>query len=285
MTFSTSHRFTIALLCLTATACGSYQTVDSSTVPVRTADSSGQDKPVPGKSFQDIFQNYSVTYSTKENRTSATSQFRVRDSLGDTIRFSRPEQVQFEGTSMRKIDGDDVNLAVAALNYLTVLPIFNLFRTGTFYSDSAPGPVDGSFRFADDLGNETTTELILPAATLESPPSTVPVKSESSDSSSFAISVAIPGNDSGVTLNCSLSSSYLDEQNAKKSESTSTEGTLEGGRGRCLFGRDALLPHAKAQGSVELKVDVSASKRLKDEVGRTKETRTSYVIVRALTPL
>ena len=119
-----------------------------------------------------------------------------------------------------------MNAAIFLLNHLTVVPFFSLFRTGTFYSDSAPGRSDGAFTFVDDLGNETRTNLTLPTLTLAPPAVEIPVSASAlavSGAAPFIISMKVKGDLAGADLECSLQSSHLDAQGARKTEERTRE--------------------------------------------------------------
>lgn len=284
-------------------ACGSTHTVESRDVPLKegsfespaptgqdglptdqnagtTPGTAGQSQTAGKPPVQDIHQRYSLTYSAHENRTTGIAQFRVRTSRGDTIRFGNSSQVQFNGAALDRIDGEAVNAAVTLLNHLTIIPIFSLFRTGTFYSESFAGPQSGTFRFSDDFGNSAEALVLLPVVTPGSLPREVDLASAQQP---FVASISLQKPDPAGEFNCTLRSKSVDSQGRETSELSTAQGTLAGVKGECSFAPHELRLHAQAREPIELKVEYSVSSKASDAFGRTKDVRATYVNVRTFT--
>lgn len=267
------------LLAATLVACGSTDTVDSNDVPLKNPTDEPTKRPSEPPSgsvpaAQDIHQSYSLTATNERTEVQATAQFRVRHSRGDTIRFNSPAQVQFENMPLSKIDGDDVNTVVTLLNHLTIIPIFSLFRTGTFYSDSFPGHTRGTFRFVDNLGNVTTTELAVPGLEPLSVPKSFAFLGNSKP---LVVQVVSLEEHESADLHCSLSSKHAPEEGQPTSRASSALIQLQGRNGQCTFSSTDLLTHAGALEPVEFKLEFTVRSRQTDAFGRTKETRANRV--------
>ncbi|MCA2962111.1 MAG: hypothetical protein IOD12_17805 [Silvanigrellales bacterium] len=273
-------------LACSLSACGSTHTVDSQDVPLRTPsedegasntapNGNPQDpRTRPSSGVQDIHQSYTLTSTNEGNDLRATAQFRVRHGRGDTIRFASPRQVQFQGIPLSKIDGADVNTAITLLNHLTVIPLFSLFRTGTFYADSFPGVAAGTFRFEDDFGNATTTLLRTPK--LE--PVIVPAAfAFAAATGTLVVKVVSVEEYAGVDLHCTLASKHTVAEGGNTTRVSTGTARIESRPGSCEFSRTDLLSHAGAIEPIAFKLEFLVKNLTTDAFGRAIETRTSHV--------
>jgi hypothetical protein len=252
--------------------CGSTQTVDSKNVPIKA--------PEPTKT--EVANPELGTTFPAEAKSTLMAQFRVRGSRGDTVRLTQNSQITVNGSAMSKIDGDAVNVATTLLNHLTLIPIFSLFRTGTFYTHSVPGPM-ADFVFTDDFNNSVKTKVAAPLATANFAKHTLNAKNPQVPYK-IVLSVAETNDSKNAILDseCSLVSKWSElssetQKMEEKSEHSTVNGTRLGAKFECTFPVYELLKHAKAQGGLELQAEIRQEISVKDEFFRTKEIQASTI--------
>jgi hypothetical protein len=274
-----------ALFAFGIKGCGSTQTVDSKDVPSisqypdsnnktpENPNSTGNSTPV---SAQNIYQSYSLNHFPQKNSTRVLVQFRVGNSRGDTIRLSSDSQITANGLAMRKIDGDTVNTVTTLLNHITLLPIFSLFRTGTFYTQEVTGAKSVNLEFRDESKSVVKTSISPIQATALFNINMLKVKN---GASSYKVGVSnishtkIEG-EKEIEATCELNSQSKQFNEELKREEEIREyskvtGKIESNGMQCEFSAYDLAKHSKAEGNLEVKIRLEKSLNKIDSFGRT----------------
>ncbi|MBP9709023.1 MAG: hypothetical protein KBD78_15410 [Oligoflexales bacterium] len=107
------------LAMFSALSCGSSETVSSKDI-----------KP------ESIFEFYSLDFDANKNTANVTAQLRLGSFRGATVRLDQNENLTLDKQPFKKVDGDKVNAVADTASWLLFSPIFQLFKTGTFYYSS-----------------------------------------------------------------------------------------------------------------------------------------------------
>lgn len=278
MNYTIRNSLLIAILGMTL-ACGSTQTIDSNQVPYKrpasSPDFSGtEDTRADKVQVQDIHQRYSLSYRDKDQSTSAIAQFRVHNQWGDSIRFSDPSQTRFEQQSMDFRDGDVINAVTGILNHLTIIPIFSLLRTGSFYSANANNQLEGEFIFIDDDAHKSIVQVKVPSLVWDVRPESMQRNPASNITINLKGEISREGRND---LDCRIKSEWLDEDNHTKTEISSGDGNWQTNSGTCVFNAFDLKKHEKAkEATIELTRSTRSQKS--DPWGREILKNSSYII-------
>ncbi len=106
-----------------------------------------------------IAQAYSTICRTADNQCTSIAQFRIGDQSGPTLEFSEPRQVMINGKEAKFFNSSVSNQAFDVLSYLTVVPIFKLYKSGSYYYAAYGFESNHVFDFIDDAGRKRETHI------------------------------------------------------------------------------------------------------------------------------
>lgn len=109
----------ITAIMFSVVSCGSSETVSSKDI-----------KP------ESVFEFYSLEFDSNKNAANFTAQLRLGSFHGATVRLDQNENLTLDKQPFKKVDGDKVNAIADTVSWMLFSPIFQLFKTGTFYYTS-----------------------------------------------------------------------------------------------------------------------------------------------------
>lgn len=121
-----------------------------------------------------VHQTYSMVYDASQGTTSGFVQFRLKSPTGVTLKLGDPAQLRFDGEGGRFLNGDSVNRIADALNTVTWIPIFKLFKIGSAYFTEGTSSGVGhthQFTFTDDEGHTAVAVGTIPELQVTAPSS------------------------------------------------------------------------------------------------------------------
>lgn len=132
----------ILTLATATKACVSTQTMTSATI-----------KP------DVIAQTYSTVCRINEGTCASLAQFRVGDHAGPTLEITKPGEVRINTRATTFYDARTANRVFDALSWLSFTPLFQLYKTGSWYYASYDITDRHVFDFTDDAGRHLRSEI------------------------------------------------------------------------------------------------------------------------------
>ncbi len=145
-----------------------------------------------------IAQAYSTICRTNANQCTSIAQFRIGDQSGPTLEFSEPLRVMINGREAKFFDSRVSNQVFDVLSYFTVLPIYKLYKSGSYYYSAYGFESTHLFDFIDDAGRKRETQIEVRSF---QPVSRIPNAIGDLDSFSFGLREGLVD---GETLSCTL---------------------------------------------------------------------------------
>lgn len=130
------------ILATAVTACVSTETITSANI-----------KP------DVIAQTYSTVCRIKAGTCTSLAQFRVGDHAGPTLEIAAPGEVRINAVATTFYDARTANRVLDTLSFLSFTPLFQLYKTGSWYYATYGITDNHVFDFTDDAGRRRRSEI------------------------------------------------------------------------------------------------------------------------------
>ena len=106
-----------------------------------------------------IAQTYSTVCRIKAGMCASLAQFRIGDHAGPTLEIAKPGEVLINARATTFYDARTANRVLDTLSYLSFAPLFQLYKTGSWYYATYGITDKHVFDFADDAGHRHRSEI------------------------------------------------------------------------------------------------------------------------------
>jgi hypothetical protein len=106
-----------------------------------------------------VVRTYSVFCNASDGKCSNVAQFRMGDFDGHTLELTSTESIAIDGKKAAFFDSRAPNRVFDALSYVTVFPIFLLYKGGSYYHSEGELRQSHLFEFKDGSGRKALTSV------------------------------------------------------------------------------------------------------------------------------